>query len=371
MNRDLIEKFHQVAVSPKAQKDKYLAAGEKVVLTAPVYTPEEIIHSMGFVPMGAWGADIEFNRAKEYFPAFMCSIVQSILELGMTGEYQGVDALVVPSLCDTLKCLGENWKYGVPSIPFIPMTYPQNRKPEYGIKFTMAGYERVIRDLEKVGGKFDENKLAESIKIYNRHNQVMRELDEILAVHPEVTAAQRSDIYKSAFFMKKEEHTALVEQLIEDLKGSESGEEKLPVMVSGILTDAPGLNKIFDDLGMHIVADDVAAQTRQYRTDAPEGNDPLRDLAQKFADMNDCSVLYDQEKHRPNLIVETAKARGAKGLIVVLTKFCDPEEFDYVMIKRACDDAGIPVALVEVDRQMKEFEQIRTNLETFRDVLTM
>lgn len=371
MNRDLIEKFHQVAVSPKAQKDKYLAAGEKVVLTAPVYTPEEIIHSMGFVPMGAWGADIELNRAKEYFPAFMCSIVQSILELGMTGEYQGVDALVVSSLCDTLKCLGENWKYGVPSIPFIPMTYPQNRKPEYGIKFTMAGYERVIRDLEKVGGKFDENKLAESIKIYNRHNQVMRELDEILAVHPEVTAAQRSDIYKSAFFMKKEEHTALVEQLIEDLKGSESGEEKLPVMVSGILTDAPGLNKIFDDLGMHIVADDVAAQTRQYRTDAPEGNDPLRDLAQKFADMNDCSVLYDQEKHRPKLIVETAKARGAKGLIVVLTKFCDPEEFDYVMIKRACDDAGIPVALVEVDRQMKEFEQVRTNLETFRDVLTM
>ncbi len=231
MNRDLIEKFHQVAVSPKAQKDKYLAAGEKVVLTAPVYTPEEIIHSMGFVPMGAWGADIELNRAKEYFPAFMCSIVQSILELGMTGEYQGVDALVVPSLCDTLKCLGENWKYGVPSIPFIPMTYPQNRKPEYGIKFTMAGYERVIRDLEKVGGKFDENKLAESIKIYNRHNQVMRELDEILAVHPEVTAAQRSDIYKSAFFMKKEEHTALVEQLIEDLKGSESGEEKLPVII--------------------------------------------------------------------------------------------------------------------------------------------
>ena len=371
MNRDLIEKFHQVAVSPKAQKDKYLAAGEKVVLTAPVYTPEEIIHSMGFVPMGAWGADIELNRAKEYFPAFMCSIVQSILELGMTGEYQGVAALVVPSLCDTLKCLGENWKYGVPSIPFIPMTYPQNRKPEYGIKFTMAGYERVIRDLEKAGGKFDENKLAESIKIYNRHNQVMRELDEILAVHPEVTAAQRSDIYKSAFFMKKEEHTALVEQLIEDLKGSESGEEKLPVMVSGILTDAPGLNKIFDDLGMHIVADDVAAQTRQYRTDAPEGNDPLRDLAQKFADMNDCSVLYDQEKHRPKLIVETAKARGAKGLIVVLTKFCDPEEFDYVMIKRACDDAGIPVALVEVDRQMKEFEQVRTNLETFRDVLTM
>ena len=67
--------------------------------------------------------------------------------------------------------------------------------------------------------------------------------------------------------------------------------------------------------------------------------------------------------------MNTAKELGAKGVLVAMTKFCDPEEFDYVMIKRSCEAAGIPVALIEVDRQMKEFEQIRTNLETFRDML--
>ena len=371
MNRELLEKFHQVAISPRAQMDKYLAEGKKVVLTAPVYTPDELISSMGFVPMGVWGADIELNRSKEYFPAFLCSIVQSILELGMKDEYKGASALVVPSLCDTLKCLGENWKYAVKDIPFIPMTYPQNRKPDYGIKFTRAGYERVIRDLEKAGGTFDEEKLAQSCKIYNEHNATMRKLDQVLAGHPEITAAERSDIFKSAFFMTKEEHTALVEQLIADLEKSEPADEKLPVLVSGILTDAPGLNSIFDEMNMHIVADDVAAQSRQYRTDVPEGKDPLTNLAQKFADMDNCSVLYNAEKPRIQWIVDTAKERGAKGVIVVLTKFCDPEEFDYVMIKRACDAADIPVALVEVDRQMKEFEQVRTNLETFRDILTI
>ena len=55
----------------------------------------------------------------------------------------------------------------------------------------------------------------------------------------------------------------------------------------------------------------------------------------------------------------------------MLTKFCDPEEFDYVMIKKACEKADIPVTLIEVDRQMKQFEQIRTNLETFRDMVNM
>ncbi len=80
---------------------------------------------MGFVPMGAWGGDVALNRAKEYCPAFLCAIVQSLLELGINGAYKGASAIVIPSLCDTLKTVGENWKYAVPSIPFIPMTTPE------------------------------------------------------------------------------------------------------------------------------------------------------------------------------------------------------------------------------------------------------
>ena len=359
---DILNKLHEVAASPRAQMDGYLAQGKKIVLCAPVYTPEELIHAMGFVPMGAWGGDVALNRAKEYCPAFLCAIVQSLLELGINGAYEGASAIVIPSLCDTLKTVGENWKYAVPSIPFIPMTYPQNRKPAYGVAYTKAGYERVIRDLEK---------LLASIKVYNRHNAAMRKIDELLAVHPEITAAQRSDIFKSAFFMTKEEHTDLVEALIEKLEAQTPAAEKLPIVISGILTDAPALNAILDEMDMHIVADDVAAQSRQYRTDAPERDDALNALAEKFAAMGNCSVLYDQEKNRVKWIVDTAKARSAKGVLVVLTKFCDPEEFDYVMIKKACEAADLPLTLVEVDRQMVRFEQVRTNLETFRDLLKM
>ena len=251
------------------------------------------------------------------------------------------------------------------------MTYPQNRKPAYGIAYTKAGYERVIRDLEELGGHYDPDALAASIRIYNRHNAVMRRVDEVLAGHPEITAGQRSDIFKSAFFMTKEEHTALAEEFLSEIDGNETSQGALPVVVSGILTDSPQLSQIFDDFGMHIVADDVAAQSRQYRTDAPEEGDPLDALAVKFADMDNCSVLYNVEKPRVKWIVDTARERGARGVVVVMTKFCDPEEFDYVMIRKACREADLPLALVEVDRQMVHFEQVRTNLETFRDMLTM
>lgn len=366
----IFDEFKAVAANPAAQKDKYLAEGRKVVLTAPVYTPEEIIHSMGLVPMGAWGGDIELKGAKKYFPAFICSVMQSLVELGMNGVYDGCSAIVIPSLCDSLKVVGQNWKYAVKDIPFIPMTYPQNRQHDFGKTFTIEGYKRVISDLEKAtGAAFDEARLAESIKVYNEHNAVMREFAAVAAKHPEVTPSLRSAVFKSAFFMLKEEHTELVKKLIAELGAGEPAAARTPIMTSGILADAPALLEILDENGFQVVCDDIAAESRQYRTDAPERPDALECLAEKFCSMNYCSVLYDPKKERVHLIVKDALAAGAKGLLIVLTKFCDPEEFDYPLIKKACDEASLTCVSIEVDRQMVNYEQARTAIETFKELL--
>lgn len=368
--KELLKDFQDIAANPAARKEQYLAEGKKVVLTAPVYTPEELVHSFGMVPMGAWGADVELKETKRYFPTFICSIVQSIVELGIRGDYEGVSAILIPSLCDSLKVLGENWKYAVPSIPFIPMTYPQNRKPSYGKEFTKQGYLRVIAELEKISGrKFDEEALGDSLQIYNKHNAVMREFAEAAAKHPEITAVERGAVFKSAYFMRKEEHTAMVRKLLELLSDTPCGEGRIPVMTTGILMDNPAFLKLLDENGLTVVADDVASESRQYRTNANADESALDSLAGKFCAMDHCSVLYDAEKKRIPMIVDTAKAAGAKGVLAVLTKFCDPEEFDYPLLKKACDAAGLPIILIEVDRQMENFEQAGTMLETFREMI--
>ena len=197
----------------------------------------------------------------------------------------------------------------------------------------------------------------------------MRQLDKALAAHPEITAAQRCDIFKSAWFMRKEEHTALVRELLSALDAAGETPAKLRVMTSGVLFDSPALLGVLDELGFQVAADDVAAESRQYRTDTDPGLPPLEGLSEKFSRMDHCSVLYDVDKKRADLIVETAKRRDVKGVIVALTKFCDPEEFDYPLIKKACEKAGLPVALIEIDRQMVNYEQARTQLEAFRDIL--
>ncbi len=367
---DILKKFQEAAEHPEALKERYLAEGKQIVLVAPVYTPEEIVHSMGLVPMGAWGGDLQLNRSKRYFPAFICSIVQSIVELGMKGAYEGVSALIVPSLCDSLKVLGENWKYAVPSIPFIPMTYPQNRKPEYAQEYTLHSYERVITDLQKTTGKvFSEKLLRVSLEIYNEHNALMRETVKELAAHPEISAQQRSWIFKSATFLRKEEHSALLKQFLKELKEQKAEGKKLRIVTTGILADAPSLLQILDENGLQIVADDIAAESRQYKTDIEVGNDGLVALAKKHAGRDNCSVLYDPLKRRVETLVETAKAVEADGVLMILTKFCDPEEFDYPLIRNACKAAGLPIVEVEVDRQMENYEQAATIIESFKEMM--
>lgn len=368
---ELLNKFHDIATSPKKQLDSFIAEGKKVVACVPVYTPEEIIHSMGLVPFGTWGADVEVKEAKRYFPAFICSIMQSVLELGMNGDYEGVSAIVIPSLCDSLKCLGQNWKYAVENIPFVPMTYPQNRNNEVGKTFTKVGYERVIKDLENItGAKFSEEELSKSVKVYNKHNKAMREISKVLVDYPSITASQRSDIFKSAYFMLKEDHTKLVNELIEELgKMPKETTSKIKVVTSGILVDNKNLLEIFDANDIQIVADDVAHESRQYRVDAPEEGNALESLAEKFANMGNCSVLYDVDKKRADYVVDLVKEYNAEGVIFVMTKFCDPEEFDYVIIKKACDAEDIMTLQIEVDRQMVNYGQANTAIQTFREML--
>ena len=67
--------------------------------------------------------------------------------------------------------------------------------------------------------------------------------------------------------------------------------------------------------------------------------------------------------------MDLAKERDAHSVLVVMTKFCDPEEFDFVPIRKACRAAGVSLSQIEVDRQMADFGQVRTLLETMCDTL--
>ena len=148
-----------------------------------------------------------------------------------------------------------------------------------------------------------------------------------------------------------------------------SDEGYLKIVTTGILADMPRFLELIDKNNMVIADDQIAQESVGARTQTPVTEDPILGMAQRLSDIEGCSVLYDLGKFRGKQLVSLAQEAGAAGILFVLTKFCDPEEYDYVPVKRMTDAAGIPMLQVEIDQQMKNFAQAESALQAFAEML--
>ena len=107
----LISELEHIAENPREAVADYLSkTGSKAVGVAPVYTPEELVHAAGMLPVGIWGGqNVTLDLAKQYFPAFCNSVVFTCMELALRGTYNQLSAAIIPGMDDTLICLGQNW----------------------------------------------------------------------------------------------------------------------------------------------------------------------------------------------------------------------------------------------------------------------
>ena len=369
---EILAEMMHISSNPKSQLDCYLKQNRKVIGCMPYYCPEKLVHAAGMVPFGLWGAQTRISEARRYLPVFICSIIQTTLELGIMGKYEGISAVMIPILCDSLKSMDGNWRYGIRDIPVIPVAHAQNRKTEAGAEFTVSQYRKVKTSLEEISGrKISDSDIKASISVYNKRNATLRRFIDELARRPEtIKPSERNAVFKSGWFMDAGEYTEKVNELCECLAALPVTDDSgLRLVTCGILADNTGLLRILDECGASIVDDAVMHESLRYRADSPEADDPLMSLALQIGVAEGCPVLYDPGKKRGALLVELARQRSASGVLFITTKFCDPEEFDIVPLKKILNKNGIKNLQVEVDQQTTDLEQIRTAVETFIEIL--
>lgn len=367
-----IARLKEACANPRVQLDYYLSQGKKVIGCFPAYTPEELVHASGMVPMGLWGGYTEIKLAKSYLPAFACPIMQSNMEFGLRGTYNGISGVLIPALCDTLRCMTQNWRFGVSSIPMIPLVYPQNRTSPASVEYLVSEYETVLTMLATITGQMmSEKALTESIEIYNRHNATMRKFAQVANNHLDIiTPSVRHVIMKSAFFYEKSEHTAIVEEITAAL-------EKLPVytfngkkvVLTGITCEPDALLEILEENKIAVVADDLAQESRQYRTDTPAGGGGLKRLATQWMNRTGCSLIHEFGKPRGKLLISLCQQNNADGVLNCLMKFCDPEEYDQPYFVADLKKANLPCLTIEIDTQNTSYEQMRTRIQAFAETL--
>jgi len=371
--KEIINEFKAIADNPRKAMDDYKKeTGKGAVGIMPVYCPEEIVHAAGYLPIGMWGAQKkQISKARTYLPPFACSIMQSVMELQLEGVYDDLEAVIFSVPCDTLKCMSQKWNRPVPAIVF---THPQNRKiaKDAANVFAREEFNIVKEKLEDILDVHISNKaIKNSIAVYNENRAVCREFSDVVAEYAAVvTPSDRHAVIKARWFMEKSRHTALVKELIAALKAEPAPEFKgKKIIVTGIQVEPYDVLDIFQENGFAIVADDLAQETRNFRQDVPDDDDALMALARAWNEFDGCSLATDANKPKGQMIIDAVKKYGADAVVVCMMKFCDPEEFDYPILLQEFEAAGVKNLYIEVDQESTAFEQVKTRIQTFAEIL--
>jgi benzoyl-CoA reductase subunit C len=352
--------------------------GGKAIAHFPVYAPVELIHACGMLPVSLNGAGdrLDIQHADARFGSFICSIVKTTLELGMTNHLDVMDGILFSTICDSARNLCYVLKRNYPKMYVDFMHLPHNPAPGSGVsQFLADEYTRIQPELEALSGnKVTDEALRKSIALYNKNRSLLRDLYALRSERPELL--RTSELYvlmRAGNFIPVETHNRWLTEALGELRGrTAKSRDSIRVVIEGSFCEQPPLDliKIIEDAGCYMVDDDFILGRRWFTEDVPVDGNPLLALADSYMNRSVySSVRHDSRKPRHKELVKKVRNQNARAVIMLIAKFCEPALFDYVLFKRELEAENIPHLLLEFEEKAFTFERMRTEVETFVESL--
>jgi benzoyl-CoA reductase subunit C len=343
----------------------------------PVWSPFELVHAAGALPLGLMGAggQIEMVHADARFQSFVCSIAKSTLEMGLQKRLSSLEGAFFHSICDVARNLASVFRRNFPGMHVEYVHLAQNAASPEAEDYLTGEFRRLLRSLEdRLKTRVPDERVAASIAAYNRARTLGRRLDALRAREPErVGAAEAFALGRAASLLPPDRAESLYADALREFEGRRSRRmDRIKVIVEGAFCELPppGLVDMLESSGCYVVDDDWVAGWRWFRDDVPVEGDPVRSLARAYLGLSRASsTRHDPARPRQKDLVKRVRDTGAQAVIFMPAKFCEPALFDYVVYRRELEREGIPHIMVEFEEKMWTFERTRGEIETFVESL--
>ncbi len=357
---------------------KRAAAGRVLVGCFPVYSPAEIFHAAGALPVGLAGGGnrLEISHADARFQSFVCSIVKSTLELGMQGKLDEFEALVFHSICDPARNLASVVARNFERQKIEYIHFPQRIDAPDATDYLTAEYERVARWAGELTGHHPTREdLNASISLYDEIRRVIRELYQFRRDRPQdLSTRELYALVRYGHVVPPERHLGVLVDAMEQLQRREGKpKDRARILIVGSFCEQPPLDLIasIESAGCYVVDDDFVLGRRFFADDiGGNGSEPLRSLAEAYVRRSvDASVKHDLTHSKAERLVHRAQEYEADAVVVLTAKFCEPALFDYVLYRNALHAAHVPHVFLEFEEKMWLFDKVKTEIETFVESL--
>lgn len=351
--------------------------GRKAIAYFPVYAPVELIHAAGMLPVGLSGAgdQLDIQHADARFGSFICSIIKTTLEMGLTGHLEPFDGFLFSTICDSARNLCFVMKRNFPEMYIDFLHLPHNPSSPAAAPFLVDEYRRVLTELERLGNcNVDDDSIRRSINLYNRNRKLIRDLYQLRSREPhKVSTSVLYQLIRVGHFMPVEEHTMQLESALAEFHHRPAKpRDSIRIVVEGSFCEQPPMTliRLIEDAGCYIVNDDFVLGQNWFETDVPTEGDPIVALATSYLDRSTySSVRHDFRRPRWDGLVDKARRDKADAVLFLIAKFCEPAYFDYVPYKEELERVGIPHLQLEFEEKSFTFDRLRTEIETFVESL--
>lgn len=366
--------FHELSSVEKASEWKKRTGGQ-VIGYLCTYAPVEIIHAAGALPYRIFGTGSKSDSADRHLQAYACSLVRSALGEALDGDLNFLDGAVFPHTCDSIQRLSDIWRLNAGMTYHFDVVLPVKLNTPSARNYMLDVLTRFRKEISaSLGIEITDEKLSMSIKLYNRLRQMLTRLYEIRKKSPMLLSG--ADIFaalRASMTIDPTEFSEMLESFLNHLKKEESdapaSQPAAEILLTGGVCDHPDIYSIIENSDARVVWDDLCSGSRSFAGQIDENIAPLEALTERYYERIECPAKHKSPDSKGEQLKALIKESGARGVIILQLKFCDPHAFDYPFIKETLDEAGIPSLLLEIEDPSRAVEASRTRIETFIEMI--
>jgi benzoyl-CoA reductase/2-hydroxyglutaryl-CoA dehydratase subunit BcrC/BadD/HgdB len=345
--------------------------GRKAVAVLPIHYPKELLTALDLLAVEVWGPPgAPRGDGAGRIQTYVCSVVRNALAFLASGGADAVDAVLFPHTCDSIQQLATlapdfgGWRK--PALTFL---HPKELGRPSARRFAADELRALATSLEAVAGRrLEDGRLAAAIRLH-------REIDARRAALLDGRATLPLDdrelyaLLRRGEWLWPEEHLAELRAASAQL-GTGAPRPRVPVLVTGYVPEPVATLEVLNEAGAFVAADDYAAVGRRVVRE-PDGaiGDPWEALLDRYAAAPPCPTRGADPGARMRHLEALLERSGARGVVVHVVKFCEPELFDVPAIRRTFEARGVPLLYLEGELERQLSGQTVTRIEAFAEML--
>ena len=374
LNVEALEYFNEVTEDPcrEARLWKEKTDG-RVIGFLLTDVPEELIHAAGFFPYGISGGKKWLSLSDAHLQTWTCSYIRSSFAMALGGEYDFFDGLVIPQRCDESRMVMGIWKNQRPLAlmdNFRPLR--QVGRPSAN-RYFLRELDRFKKGLEGLrGSEITDEELKENIKLYNSNRDLLSRLFDLHRRDPSlISSKELYNIVVASMIIPRDKLNEKLTSLLGTLKPNPESEAngKIKIFISGTFLEPLEIADFIEETGGVVVGDDLKNGSRYFDGNVAEEGDLMQNLVDRQVKKMPSASFDDFANPRSDYLVNTARGNGADGVLLLHLKYCEPENYDYLDMKTALEEAGIPVQKLETEFGQTSLGQLQTRVQAFMEML--